>query len=84
LIIEAGYLGVKDNEVDQLFIEIDLNSSGHIDKDEFMAYMYVGDKVQLKSRDTLLRIRKAHMKLNIGSVFDMIRLIPKFTTLSFT
>jgi hypothetical protein len=46
--------------------------------------MYVGDKVQLKSRDTLLRIRKAHMKLNVGSVFDMIRLIPKFTTLSFT
>lgn len=51
-----------------------------------MAYMYVGDKIKLKSsqRDTLLQIRKAHMRLNTGSVFDMLRLIPKFSSLSFT
>ena len=46
--------------------------------------MYVGDKINTKSRDTLLRIRKAHMKLNKGDIVQFLRTIPKFSVLSFT
>ena len=63
---------MKDVDVEALFKEIDSNRSGLIDVDEFMAYMYTGDKLSSdpndpnkdRARDTLLRIRKAHMKLN--------------------
>lgn len=35
--------------------------------------MYLGDKIQTPSRDILLNIRKAHYKINVNSVFDMVR-----------
>ena len=49
-----------------------------------MAFMYVSDRLDVKSRDTLLRIRKAHMRLNVTSVFDTMRLIPSWCSMSFT
>lgn len=61
---QAGYLKVTDEEITELFKEIDRDGSGKIECDEFMAYMHVGDKIDSEARDTLLRIRKAHMKLN--------------------
>lgn len=64
LIISAGYTEVTDYEIGNLFKDIDSNQSGTIDIDEFLAYLYVGDKIQLRSRDTLLQIRKAHLKIN--------------------
>jgi len=54
LIIAAGYSTISDTEINNLFAEIDTNDSGFVDVDEFMGYMYVGDKVNLRSRDTLL------------------------------
>ena len=94
LIWETGFDSVKDADVDALFKEIDRNQSGLLDVDEFMAYMYTGDKLNSdpndpngakdRARDTLLRIRKAHMKLNSQQVIGTLRLIPKFSVLSFT
>lgn len=84
LIVSSGYSEVSDEEVSALFADIDTNKSGEIDVDEFMAYMYVGDKIDVKSRSTILAIRKAHMRLNSKGVIDMLRLAPAFTTCSIT
>lgn len=84
LVVSSGHEGIADAEIDALFADIDTNKSGLIDVDEFMAFMYVGDKIDVKSRSIILEIRKAHMRLNAKSVIDMLRLAPSFTTCSFT
>lgn len=84
LIVSTGHTEVTDEEVAALFADIDTNQGGEIDVDEFMAYMYAGDKIDAKSRNTILAIRKAHMRLNTKGVIDMLRLAPAFTTCSIT
>jgi hypothetical protein len=50
--------------------------SGTVDVDEFMAFIYAGDKLKIQSSDTLMHIRKAHAKLNCIDIFDMFRKLP--------
>ena len=84
LLVSSGYAAITDEEIDTLFADIDTNQSGLVDIDEFMAFMYVGDKIDVRSRTLILEIRKAHMRLNARSVIDMLRLAPRFVTCSIT
>lgn len=78
LIVTAGYEEVTDEEVESLFKEIDLDKSGTIDVDEFMAFIYTGDRLNINamSKDTVMKVRKNHAKINSLDVFDMFRRMP--------
>lgn len=78
LIVTSGYKDVTDKEVDSLFKEIDIDKSNTIDIDEFMAFIYTGDRLNINStsKDTVMKVRKNHTKINSLDVFDMFRRMP--------
>lgn len=66
-------------EVARLFREMDTNDNGEIDIDEFMAFLYMADKVKTndpRTKDTVFHIRKASLKLNKTDVMTMFTNMP--------
>lgn len=39
MIVKAGYKGVSEQELDAIFTEMDVDKSGSIDIDEFIAFV---------------------------------------------
>ena len=87
LIVRAGHKEVSDQEIDAIFKEMDADSSGLVDIDEFMTFVLVADKLQTKdpkARDAVFNIRKAHLKLNAADLLEMFSELPPSFVPSFS
>ena len=87
LIIKTGHTKVTVEEVARLFKEMDSNDNGEIDIDEFMAFMYMADKVKTndaRTKDTVFHIRKASLGLNKLDVMKMFSDMPMSFNPSFS
>jgi hypothetical protein len=66
---------------------MDTNDNGEIDIDEFMAFIYMADKVKTNDRrtkDTVFHIRKSSLKLNKTDVMTMFSKMPMSMNPSFS
>lgn len=66
---------------------MDTNDNGEIDIDEFMAFIYMADKVKTndsRTKDTVFHIRKASLKLNKTDVMMMFSKMPMSMNPSFS
>lgn len=87
LIMKVGHKSVTVDEVARLFREMDTNDNGEIDIDEFMAFIYMADKVKTndhRTKDTVFHIRKASLKLNKTDIMKLFSDMPMSMNPSFS
>ena len=49
LIVKSGYKEITDEELNSIFLEMDVDKNGTVDIDEFIAFVSVADRVKTKN-----------------------------------
>jgi len=87
LVIKIGYAEITDEEVLDMFDEMDADDSKEVDIDEVMAFLYLADRIKTKktsTRDTVFTIRSSILNLNHSTLMDIFQQMPATCTPSFT